>query len=347
MSIFELIQHAGLGGIIFQPETLSGGALHKMIKLQTSKGVFAVKEINPHIVAKENFKTAYELAESIAEHFKIAHIPAISALRINDQYVTKLGRKAYIIYPYVDGQILSEKEITTAHVSKIGKIYAAMHATRLNIPGVDVSHYDFFNNDDWIQLIKSSNSQELNNLLPNILNWNNHFEISIPILNTELVITHRDMHSKNVLWDANGTPHIIDWESAGLMNPGLEVIGYGLEWSRILLNHAINWSLFEALINSYHEHSTGKIKTDPQVAFWGWLGHCVLGWTAFNIQRMIGNISKEQQEINLGRKIIDNVMLPCLNYIAEHEKSILDKLSIGNKENHQVFKTSLPENKPT
>ena len=326
MSINKLINFANLGELTHQPERLSGGALHKMIKLSTSEGEFAIKEINPHIAAKENFKGAYELAETIANNFKQANIPAISALKINNQYVTLLGKKAYLIYPYVNGRTLSEKEITIHHVSRVGKIFAEMHTSNFNLPGVDTSHYDLFSDDYWTQLIERCDCSKLDKLLPKILDWNNHYTASIPILNTELVVTHRDMHCKNVLWDKHGKPHIIDWESAGLMNPKLELIGYGLEWSGILLNHVINWPLFEALYGGYHEHCVEKLKTPVESAFWGWLGHCVLGWTAFNMQRMLGAISKSQREIKLGKKITYNVMIPCLDYIIKHEKSILNQL---------------------
>lgn len=57
-----------------------------------------------------------------------------------------------------------------------------------------------------------------------------------------------------------------------------------------------------------------------QHAFYGWLGHCVLGWTEFNIRRAIG-------EVSVGKDIIENAMIPCIRYLSQNEKNIIDHLS--------------------
>jgi len=47
--------------------------------------------------------------------------------------------------------------------------------------------------------------------------WSTQAEISLRLLATDMVIGHRDLDSKNVMW-SKGKPIIIDWEAAGYVN---------------------------------------------------------------------------------------------------------------------------------
>jgi thiamine kinase-like enzyme len=110
----------------------------------------------------------------------------------------------------------------------MGGIFANMHQLKLSIKGVDEPHYDLFSNDEWENLILQTRFEALKRLIPVIQQWNNTYQKAMPVLNENLVITHRDLHHTNVLW-FDDRPRIIDWESAGFMNPTMEIVGYGLE----------------------------------------------------------------------------------------------------------------------
>ncbi|MGM9370878.1 aminoglycoside phosphotransferase family protein [Legionella pneumophila] len=329
MNIQPLIDKLKLGDLKVQPKLLKGGALHTMSKIETSNGAFAIKRLNPHITAKSHFKNAYEHSEQIANEMAKNTIPAVNALSFNNEYVINVDTDHYIIYPYIDGHLLDESKLTLEHARSIGELYSLIHSANIHHAETDEAHYDYFDDAHWVKLIERSKHSDLIALLPVILSWNQAYFLAIPAIKQESVITHRDMHIQNVLWDSQGKPHIIDWESAGLMNPMLEIIGYGLEWSGIILYQKVNIPFLKKLITVYNQHSSKTWTTSPHQAFMGWLGHCVLAWTEFNIHRMIGEVTSDEAEILKGREIIEEKMMPCINYIKTEEvllKSLLETL---------------------
>lgn len=324
----RLMNKLNMGDLKEEPQALKGGALHSMWKITTSTGVFAIKHLNPHITAESDFKQNYELSEKIATGMSSAQIPAVNSLSFNARHVIQQEDDFYIIYPFIIGLILDETKLTSKHLEKIGYLFRLIHQTNLQILEVDRAHYDYFTNEYWSELVSRSVQTKLKKLLPSIIRWNTLYKSTIPELNNELVITHRDMHSQNILWDLNSEPHIIDWESAGLMNPMLEIIGYGLEWSGILLHQKVNTDFFRVLTKGYFKSPNTKWVTSVEQGFIGWLGHCVLAWTEFNIRRMLGDISSDSSEIEKGQNIIIDKMVPCLEYIENHETYLLDMINL-------------------
>ncbi|HFL2714588.1 TPA: aminoglycoside phosphotransferase family protein [Legionella pneumophila] len=323
----DLLNKIDLGRLIEKPYSFNGGALHKVYKLKTDKGIYAVKQLNSYVAAKPNFKKSYELSELIAYEFAKINIPAVHALSFNNEFVITIHSEYFILYPYVDGSIIKDIHLSINQIDSISSIYSAMHSANLQISGVDTAHYDYFEDDYWIQLITQTQDTELIKLIPEILRWNQMYYAYIPDLRREEVISHRDMHIQNVLWTEDKQPHIIDWECAGLMNPMMEVIGYGLEWSGIILNQDINFPLLERLLTQYFKTSTLHWSTSVQHAFYGWLGHCVFAWTELNIRRMLGKVSVDAEEIEQGRTIIKEKMIPCLNFIRKNEQKIIDSIT--------------------
>ncbi|MFS1511599.1 phosphotransferase [Chengkuizengella sp. SCS-71B] len=50
------------------------------------------------------------------------------------------------------------------------------------------------------------------------------------LLASNTVISHRDLDSKNVMWNQDN-PVLIDWESAGYINPMQDLIETAIYWS--------------------------------------------------------------------------------------------------------------------
>lgn len=323
----SLVDNLKLGHLLRAPEQFRGGALHKTWHLVTDQGEYAAKEINQHIASKISFPQSYECSEEIAMTFSRQGISAVSAIRFHDHFVHKIQEKWFIVYPKVKGKIIPLNELTKAHALQIGKIFSRMHNLNFSINDVDKAHYDKFSDEYWENLINQMKVKDLVDLIPTIKKWNKLYNEAILILDKDLRITHRDLHHINVLWDDN-IPWIIDWESAGLMNPTMEIVGYSLEWAGIIFNHSINELFLEELLNAYSESLDNQsIKTPINSAFYGWLGHCILGWTEFNLRRSLGIVSNDEDEILLGKKILESRMIPCLHYLKEKDKSLISMVS--------------------
>jgi len=74
--IEQLIKRYNLGDITGDILPVSGGLMHKMFKVQTSTGIYAVKCLNPEIMKRpgvmENYKKA-EALERILEGYVAAY----------------------------------------------------------------------------------------------------------------------------------------------------------------------------------------------------------------------------------------------------------------------------------
>jgi Phosphotransferase enzyme family len=196
----------------------------------------------------------------------------------------------------------------------------AYHACNLQIKlDHPLPHFDLFSNEHWAKIIYKSKNLKLLELLLAILQWNDRYHAAIPKLNEHYLLSHRDLHYNNVLWD-NLTPSIIDWESAGSTNPIQEIIGFALEWSGIIKS-TFRKEIFDAIIYTYAPQGFPK-NTPVKEAFYGWLGNSVLGWTEFNIRRAYDK-SSSITERSRGLSILTETMIPCLTFMREHfEKTI-------------------------
>lgn len=106
------------------------------------------------------------------------------------------------------------------------------------------------------------------------------------------------MDPKNVLWDGY-KPIIIDWEAAGYINPGIELIQGALYWSTINEN-APSKHLFQMYIEGYKE-SGGELPTNLQDVMHSMLrGH--LGWLEYNLRRSKGIECNDKEEQLIGVK---------------------------------------------
>lgn len=327
----QLFLENNLGKIIETPKQIPGGQLHTVFYIKSETGEYAVKKLNHNAITNIDYYNSYEKSETIANYFLLNNIPAVTALKINNHFVIKNNNNAYLIYPFIAGKAIPGDKINIIHATQIGKIFANIHNINLKLEVASNHKYDhyFFDNNTWLELIKRSKNPGLEKLLPTILKWNTEYKDLLPTLKQQSVLTHRDLHCNNVLWDKNNLPCIIDWETAGYMHPDAEIIGFALEWAGLINNQTINnidflTTLLQSYISTHHDFN---LSLSVQHALYGWLGDSVLGWVEYNTKRMLGEISNNPKEILLGKEIINKYMVPVLLFLANNEQALLQKLN--------------------
>lgn len=67
--------------------------------------------------------------------------------------------------------------------------------------------------------------------LPQLKIWGEKVYLASQKVQADQVISHRDLDCKNILWDADQNPIVIDWESVGWVNPMSELMETALYWS--------------------------------------------------------------------------------------------------------------------
>lgn len=253
----KLCETLQLGGMTSMPESLSGGLLNKMFAIRTTKGKFAVKAINPQIMLRPTAMQNYINSELIA-NIAVKSVRAVPARIFGGKSVQEIDGQYYLVFDWVEGKSLKQKEININHCEKVGEILAAIHTTDFSKLGL--SDYDSSKETltDWNYYLQKGTetgavwADLLHNNIDNLYVWNNQLVVAAKMLSTNTIISHGDLDSKNILW-CNGNPAIIDWEAAGFVNPMHELLQTAIDWAK---NEAedIDKDKFLAVIGAYKKN---------------------------------------------------------------------------------------------
>lgn len=285
-----------------EPIRIYGGLLHKIWKVVTSKSIYAIKKLSRDVdISQAIIVENYELSEYLATEFKRHHIPAVHAIKSHGQYlyVTE-EQKAYLVYPWVDGDVLPAQVTSEPHALKMAALIAKMHQLNLDIKGMNNPEYSIHSTEDLLGLIadaeehKCSFSNYLSKKQGAILEANHAYAKSLALLKSHGVVSHADLDQKNVLWTVHQDPLIIDWESARKVNPTYEIVNASLDWSGI--SHSFNQELFFKMLQAYR-NAGGVVDTSMvEASFYGVLGNWI-NWLAYNIERSFHSDDKEQRKL--------------------------------------------------
>jgi thiamine kinase-like enzyme len=309
--LISLCQILDLGDPLLAPIPVTGGLLHKMYRIITNVGQYAVKELNPVVKTQFNIKAKYRVTEEIALQMLQQGIPAIIAYRDQGEPIIEVGSDWFMVFDWVDAQTLTPDQVEPYHAQKIGEILFAIHDLKIPAEHSEEPLFDYYTDDHWVELIEKvcSNSNfenaplanSLEPLLPDIISLNQQFLMAGIKLKDTLLISHADLDPKNVLWKDNIDPKLIDWESTRPVNPTLEVIACALDWSGITVGE-VNINLYKALIRGY-QSSGGKLANkDIRNSFYGLAGNW-LAWLEFNIRRALGECTSNKEEQRFGAKM--------------------------------------------
>jgi thiamine kinase-like enzyme len=112
------------------------------------------------------------------------------------------------------------------------------------------------------------------------------------------VVTHGDLDPKNVMWVDN-KPVIIDWESAGFINPLKDLICTALYWSEDT-NGDTDKTRLTAFVSSYKEcYGTLNYTIDWESALLSSLTDKI-GWLEYSLKRSLWLDCADENEQKLG-----------------------------------------------
>ena len=301
--INNIMESLGLGAVVSDPIQVTGGLLHKMYRVNSDKGTYAVKVLNPEIMKRPVALQNTVNSEKIATGFR-AIIPVVSALEIDEKQIHELGGSYYMVFDWVEGASVFPPMITPENCSAIGDVLGKIHSTNLSIEGVSPEEGGaiMFAWDKYGESLRGYETEGwascLKNALPDVKVWNQAACDAREVLTKTMVISHRDLDPKNVLWNGY-TPWIIDWEAAGYVNPYqelLEVVNYWADNGKgdLLKEH------FDALLDAYTQYVKLE-NVDWDAVFAGsYMG--MLGWLEYNVKRALAPEAETADDIQLGKE---------------------------------------------
>ena len=324
-SIEKLVIETKIGTYIKEINKISGGLSHRMYKVVTDKGIYAIKELNPGVMKRKDAFSNFIFSEKVSEIAIRSGITAIGALKVNNEVITKIDDNYYMIFEWIDGTTLKADEITEKHCEIIGEVLAKIHNIDFNEiedekrKNLNLEYYDW---NKYIDLAEKNNKVYLNLLKQNVELLYELNEKSIKALrcaNENLIISHTDLDRKNVMWQ-DDKPFIIDWEASGYINPTIELIQVAWYWSGGDIEN-IDYNKFNTLINSYKDFYKGNIdKRIEELVYADNYGG--FGWLDYNLKRSLCiENNYEQDEIELA----ENEVVQSINEI-KYNYSQLDNI---------------------
>ena len=311
MKMRKLVQSLGLGELLEEPMEVSGGLLHKMYRVTTSKGVYAVKVLNGEIMKRPTALRNTVNSEKIAAAFEKI-LPVVAALEVQEKQIHELDESYYMVFPWMEGRSVFPGEINEKHCEAMGDILGRMHRADIAIEGMEpeIEETEEFPWDAYLQTAKEQGKQKIQGgqglnwlvqyekAVSDIKKWNRAACDAQETLAQTLVLSHRDLDPKNVMWNGEN-PLIIDWEAAGYVNPYqefLEVLNY---WADDGEGGLVR-SYFDTLTAAYGTYmNLAKVPWDAVFAgsFSG-----MLGWLAYNMRRALGIEASGEEEIRMGEE---------------------------------------------
>lgn len=276
-----------------------GGFHHKMWRLETDSGTYAVKQLSEDTdLSDSEIINHYNVTEAIAETFAGYGISAIFALKSNAGYLQIIENVGYLVHPWSDAVSLDKNLISETYALKISAVLAKMHQANIVVSGLKEPKIDLHLEEKIIELIhraikcKIHNAKLLESGMQTFLTIVESQKTANETLKKYRVISHGDLDQKNVLWDTAGNPVLIDWESARKLNPTYEIVLEALDWSGI--TSQFDESLYEKILSAY-VLAGGLIEIDYlQASFHSILGDWV-NWLMYNVARSIELEDEEQR----------------------------------------------------
>lgn len=310
-----------LGKPTVTPTSVTGGFIHRMWRLETTMGTYAVKELNAEIIRRpyvlENFVTSERIAADLASR----NIPAVAALTMGGEIVHQIDETFVIIYPWIDGRTLPSTSVPTMQASAIGEIIGRIHTANIVLPTSRDISFATFSNAHLTQLIdtfivRCTETKDVRLSFKNILAWNASAPIIAAKIEKNSIISHGDIDQKNVVWSDDAHPHIIDWEGIAPINPDVEVMEAMLNWGGIV-DGEIDHESMNALRDGYL--ATGRVLRTSGMDALGGVILKAIPWLEHNLQRAIATNDATTHELAIGQI---KITTKNISYLLTHTKKL-------------------------
>lgn len=313
-----------LGKLKGKPKSVSGGYMHKMYRIKTDTGQYAVKILNPAVMQRADVFDNYRLAERLEKKLQVSGIPIIPALEFNHQKMQCIDNRYFYVFSWINGKSLKAGSIKEEHCRIMGKTLAQIH--NIEHKEENTEKRDILIDWDYYIALAEKICPQISDLLVknrtrlyDFIEKGNQASKRIPEVSC---ICNGDMDSKNVLWFSDH-PFIIDLECLNYGNPYTELFQLALCWCGY--EHCkINYNLLGAFIRAYLDEA------DLSDLNWADLYYSNTGrleWLEYNIKRALLIECEDRAEQKLGIEQVKET----INHIVYYEKCKNELLTFLNQ----------------
>lgn len=287
-----------LGSLTGEPVRLHGGYTHRMFRMDTTTGSYAVKLLNPEIMQRPDALDNYRTAEQFEALLEAEALPILPARTIAGRKLQCVDGQYLYVFDYFDGRALRDGEITPVHCAKMGAVLARIHGVSCReCPDEAEKHADIC----WAQLAQAlltssdagAEGQLLLDTAPMLQRVTAAAADAASRLHRTEALCHNDMDSKNVLWQGDDF-RIIDLECLGYADPLQEMLDLAISWAGWPASEAN----FKAFVAAYCE-AGGNWPIDAGLLYDSRRNH--IDWLAYNARRALFD---DPEERRIGREQI-------------------------------------------
>lgn len=319
----KLMRECGLGEIIADVESVSGGLMHRMYKVTTDSGIYAVKHLNAEIMKRPDAHENFARAEKIEGMLEKSDIPIVPAMVIGGRKMQKIQDQFFYVFKWQEGRIANWNNISKEQCYQAGNILGRIHAMEpknVERQSPELSQIDWHG---YVLKAKgeaaeiASLLEEKEELLLYVEKELNRARASLPAM---LCISNEDMDPKNIMWD-KGNPWVIDLECLDYGNPVSHAMQLALQWAGIVtceLDIDKMVAFFDGYLEAYDNCFRGYGDIVGVAYTW-------VEWLEYNVQRALGNCVDEAER-KLGISEVRNT-INRIAYIHQMEPQIKDALN--------------------
>lgn len=323
--ISALFGKCGLGEICGEIASVSGGLMHKMYKVCSTSGTYAVKCLNEEIMKRPDVFENYAVAEKLEKILEERGIPIVPALSFDGKKMIECGGRYFYIFRWQEGSVTDARAVTREQCEKAGEILGRIHGIQShNVEPCEPekSEIDFH--------AYLSSAQERNSCIADVLSESmdllseaqekrNEARMRLPSM---LAIDDPDMDPKNIMWH-NGEPYVIDLECLSRSNPIATCIDLALQWAGTA-NGEYKEENLDAFLSGYlRAYDNGFRSYDELFG----IAYAWVDWLEYNLRRAMGMEGSDEAEIRLGEEEVRNT-IGRIRYLRSIENDV--RKTLGN-----------------
>ena len=304
--ITKLMKRCGLGEVTAKITPVSGGLMHRMYKVRTDSGIYAVKRLNPEIMKRPTARENYAAAEALEARLEEARVPMVAALTLKGRKMQELDGEFFYIFRWQKGRITDANTVTAEQCRKAGELLGRIHAIDSRAAEPDAPELSTIDFAGYARMAQEAGNPvaellaENTNLLETAQKRLNESRKALPAI---VSICDDDMDPKNVMW-FRGKPFVIDLECLAYGNPVGAFVDLALQWAG-MTNGVYRRENLEAFYEGYRSaYDNGFLAYDTLYG----IAYTWVEWLAYNIRRALGLEGCSKEERQLGEWEVRNTV---------------------------------------
>ena len=322
----KLIKKFDLGSQIIKVTQIQGGLSNRMYRVETDQAEFAIKKLNKTLMQNKAEFERIIFAEKVARIAEENGILVVRALEFENRIIHKIDGDYYMIFNWNYGSHIQPEDVTDEICNIIGELLAKIHNLDFSKIEAEKSKEMQIRTIDWNSLAKIAKEQNkyyYKDLVENIeilYEINKKTNEALEYAKSNLIISHRDLIKKNILWN-NHIPTVIDWESSGYVNPTVELVQVCWNWANGDVGK-FEFKKFGIIANSYLQNINNYKKEDMKKLIYADLWEAI-EWLEYNLKRSLCIESTyRKEEIELAEEQIN-----YLNYEIRYAMTQIEEIA--------------------